>query len=80
MIIEEAQEYLDLKQQWLEHTDNTEWLSNAIEYGHRAEAIIELLEVHLCGSTGGFDKGQEEKDRGTLTKRLAWISRKHRSK
>lgn len=24
-------------------------------YAHRAEALIELLEIHDCGSVGGFD-------------------------
>jgi hypothetical protein len=29
--------------------------SNTLEYYHKAEALIELLEVVDCGSVGGFD-------------------------
>lgn len=31
---------------------------NVVEYHYRAQAMIELLEVHDCGSTGGYDTNQ----------------------
>lgn len=31
------------------------------KYQSRAKALIELVEVHDCGSTGGFSKGQQPK-------------------
>jgi len=33
--------------------------SRAHEYAARAEALIELVEVQVCGSIGGFDSGQQ---------------------
>jgi hypothetical protein len=37
----------------------TQWLpsniENAAEYMHKAEALIEILEVDDCGSVGGYD-------------------------
>jgi len=29
-------------------------------YSERAEALIEMVEVQVCGSFGGFDSGQEK--------------------
>ncbi len=41
-------------------------LARSLEHLHHAEALIELLEVHNCGSVGGFDKhrGLDQKDFG----------------
>ncbi len=42
------------RDQWADHKN----YDNAAEYQFKAEALIELLEVDLCGSTGGFAPGQ----------------------
>lgn len=31
----------------------------AAKYYNQAESLIELVEIDVCGSVGGFDKGQE---------------------
>lgn len=46
---------------------------NAVGHYHRAEALIELLEVLDCGSVGGYDKGQTEAHRRTLRNRYDWL-------
>lgn len=34
-------------------------LGNALKYETQAIALLEILEVVVCGSVGGFDKGQQ---------------------
>ncbi len=41
--------------QFATKNNNADYGSNAFEYLHRAEALIELLEGFDCGSHGGFD-------------------------
>jgi len=41
--------------QFAEKRVNVHWSENGFGYMHRAEALIELLESHDCGSRGGFD-------------------------
>lgn len=52
-----------------------------IENFLKATALIELLEVFDCGSTGGFDKRQPEASSGAsgLCSRLDWLTKKHNS-
>jgi len=57
---------------------NVGYVHFAFGYMHRAEALIELLEIQDCGSTGGYDKGQE--DNYTLQDRLNWLQGKYRRK
>ncbi len=45
--------------------------TTAAEYAAKAEALIELLEVYNCGSTGGFDEGQQAPR--TLVTRWRWL-------
>jgi hypothetical protein len=51
-----------LKVAFIELVMGTHWLGdhdtvlNAAEHLFKAEALIEILEVQDCGSTGGFDK------------------------
>ncbi len=40
--------------QWDEFCYDTK--DNVVEYQHKADTLIELLEVEDCGSCGGFDK------------------------
>jgi len=50
----------------------------ARDYEVRCETLIELLEVHDCGSKGGFDKGQDYGP-GFLA-RLIWVTLKYDSR
>lgn len=49
---------------------------NAAKYSAKAEACIELLEVADCGSTGGFDVGQDREKNWTLEMRYRWLKEK----
>lgn len=51
----------------------SENLDLASTHYQRAEALIELLEVHNCGSTGGFDKGQQDSGSRSLQARFEWL-------
>jgi hypothetical protein len=64
------------RQQWLDMNS----LSRALEYENRALALIELLEVHNCGSIGGFDRGQQLKqsDKPSILERWEWL-KNHRN-
>jgi hypothetical protein len=45
------------------------------QYFNKAMALIELLEIEDCGSTGGYDKGQPPAS--TLFDRWDWLYRKY---
>lgn len=45
--------------QFEEKCINTEYVESAFVCIHKAEALIELLEIHDCGSIGGFDQGRK---------------------
>lgn len=47
---------------------------SAYEHQLRAETLIELLEVHNCGSVGGYDDGQQNSGQWrTLRQRYEWL-------
>ena len=48
---------------------------NVTKYLHKAEALIEFLEIRDCGSFGGFDKGQPYPR--NLFSRWDWLYRKY---
>ena len=55
------------------------WMSRSCAHAAGAERaaalLIELLEVHDCGSVGGFDRGQSPG--GNLFERWDWLYRKY---
>lgn len=57
--------------QWTRH----ERWDYAFEYASEAKALIELLEIDDCGSTGGFDteRGQDKSAYQTLESRYQWL-------
>lgn len=63
LILKTIQDNLDSTYQWsqqfAEKRINPDYSETAFGYMHRAEALIELLEVADCGSVGGFDQGEE---------------------
>ena len=67
---------LGLVRQWREVL-SPGWSENVSKYMHIAEALIELLEVQDCGSTGGFDRHQTDEQRDTLYDRFVWLVNKH---
>ncbi len=52
---------------------NSQHLARALEYSNQAEAYIELLEVHRCGSVGGFEDGQTGGGFLSLVERWKWL-------
>jgi hypothetical protein len=72
-ILKRIDECMSMRRQWKE----MELFSNAAEYEWKALALIELLEVDLCGSTGGFDLGQTDR---SLAARIAWLNGKIQGK
>lgn len=60
-ILEAIEDEIKLMYQWstqfAEKRVKADYVANSIAHAHRAEVLIELLEVHDCGSVGGFDDG-----------------------
>lgn len=83
VILAAIQGYLDRAYEWGEEPArrriNVAWTENVIKYIYRAEALIELLEVHDCGSAGGFDKDTGDPRHGlfSLEERLEALKRKY---
>jgi hypothetical protein len=67
-VIEQIERALLGCHQWMEMGQ----LTRAMEYQLHASTLIELLEVQNCGSVGGYDEGQQPKDR-TLLGRYRWV-------
>ena len=69
------QDHLDAAQQWLGLGDFT----RTATYQTKAEALIELLEVHNCGSVGGFDvcrginQGHSMGHKHNIADRFRWL-------
>jgi len=57
--------------QWSGHAD----FGRCAKYSDKAEGLIELLEIHDCGSTGGFDEDQPTAS--NLFDRWDWLYRKY---
>ena len=53
-VLDQIEDDLVSRDQWAE----SKHYDNAAEYQYKAEALIDLLEVDLCGSIGGFAPGQ----------------------
>lgn len=57
---------------------NVGYSSCVFEYLHKAEALIELLEVEDCGSTGGFDKSLGQDGLYSLEERFEGLKKKYK--
>jgi hypothetical protein len=74
-ILQEIFECFQQVTQWMPGTTTDADYSNGVtKYLFKAEALIEILEVTDCGSTGGFDKGQESQG---LVERFLWLLDKY---
>lgn len=72
LLVKEIKEHILSYKQWKED----DHFNTAAKYGHQLEGLVELAEIKLCGSVGGFDKGQLSSN---LMERAAWIIKnKHR--
>lgn len=71
-VLNQIENDLAARQQWL----SSETLEHAWTHEIAAITLIELLEVHNCGSTGGFDAGQRDRPNGpnpSLIDRWRWL-------
>lgn len=72
LILPQVQEAYESKAQWLDAMD----YDNVAKYHHQLEALLELIEVANCGSTGGFDtfNGKDQRDLlGSIDSRYSWV-------
>lgn len=91
LLLKEVEQLMQQVKQW-EHVRETGWAANYMEYICQLKALVELLEVADCGSTGGFGKGQgyadlrrsdwcnENHNPGDLFDRAKWLLRKYKTK
>lgn len=84
MILQEIFEHFQQVTQWVPgefcHADHS---SGVLTYLNKAEALIEVLEICDCGSTGGFDpKMPTELIRGGLSlyERFLWLVNKYNNR
>lgn len=80
-ILDAIEEEIKLMYQWsgqfAKKRVKAEFVESSIAHAHRAEALIELLEVHDCGSVGGFDEGH--KGLYSIEERYAFLRKKNRT-
>lgn len=74
-VISRIDGHMSCMRQWAEAKDYV----RASHYRIMVESLIELLEIDLCGSVGGFDAGQDIKHR-TLKGRVKWLKMKARKR
>jgi hypothetical protein len=70
------------REQFVQNRVDPGFAGQAFKYMLRAEALIALLEVHDCGSYGGYDPACPETDGGrkslrSLQQRYEWLTRKY---
>jgi hypothetical protein len=74
-ILQEIFEHFQQVTQWMPCVSTDADYSNGVtKYLFKAEALVEMLEVTDCGSTGGFDAGQECHG---LYARFIWLVNKY---
>lgn len=62
---------------WKDVPFNVAHAEHATRYLHEAKALVELLEIHDCGSTGGYDKEAKEPVTINLLTRTNWLINKY---
>lgn len=76
LVLDQIKLELTVAAQWKDRI-NTDCAGFYVRGLHKAEALIELLEIADCGSVGGFDKGQPRPR--NLLDRYEWLRNKHNS-
>ena len=74
LILKNIEHHLKLIDQWVQGAITN--YGHAQKYQNKAEALIELLEVHDCGQVGGFDRGQPHSHELNLMDRYNWLKNK----
>lgn len=76
-IVERARYELAMVDQWRGSRDpaNVARLSYATQHACKAEALIALLEIALCGRVGGYAPEQTHDERASLEARLSYAER-----
>lgn len=75
VILKRIKSCLDAENQWAKSRS----YEIALKYNAKAEALIELLEIHDCGSTGGFDRDDPNCRRHSeLKTRYEWLVEKYK--
>ena len=77
VILKDIQDNLEQAKQWGNHPYDLDWVAQSAEFLARAEGLIELLEVHDCGSSGGYDRGQPPAR--NLMDRYNWLREKYQA-
>lgn len=78
LLLNEIKDACQQVEQWHESPYAEGFAASTFEYVNRLAALVELLEVYDCGSSGGFGKDQpEDLD---LKSRADWLLRKYSSK
>jgi hypothetical protein len=57
--------------QWQDAPANVDFIANVAKYAYKAQALIEMLEIHDCGSVGGFGNGHTGSH--NLENRYQWL-------
>lgn len=74
-ILKSIGDCLDRVKQWakVNPRDPVGWYENAAAYSAKAEALINLLEIDDCGSSGGFDEKRNQKESMTVEERYEFL-------
>lgn len=76
LVVKQIRHELAMVEQWRREADD---VYHAAEHHGILKGLVELLEVHDCGSTGGFGEGQPRGHHQTLHDRAAWLLGKYGS-
>jgi hypothetical protein len=81
VILDAIKNEIQMMYQWSDQFSkkrvNPDYISTSVVHAHKAEALIELLEIHDCGSVGGFDEGNH--GLYSLEERYAALAKKERT-
>lgn len=73
VVLDAADEALRMVEQWSRNLGQPEWAGRVYAYTCKAEALVELVEVAFCGSTGGHAQGQTAAERASMPARIAYL-------
>lgn len=71
-VLKRIRDELNSMKQWQSSPANVDFVVNAARYAQKAEGLIELLEIHDCGSVGGFGNGHTGSH--DLETRYLWLT------
>jgi len=77
LLLTEIKSAIQQVEQWHEAPFADGFADNTAGYFHQLEALVELLEIYDCGSTGGF--GKDQPDNLNLKERADWLLKKYKN-